>query len=109
MKRVDVNDAASICALGNWYFNGENSLPHNTEKAIALWTRAAELGYSKAHYSLGCEYHQRGDLKKAKFHFEAAAMAVQEVARNIWSHGGTVRKHGTSYKTLVDCSICWEL
>ena len=83
MKRVDVNDAASICALGNWYFNGENSLPHNTEKAIALWTRAAELGYSKAHYSLGCEYHQRGDLKEAKFHFEAAAMAVQEVARNI--------------------------
>jgi TPR repeat protein len=52
------------------------------ERAIALLTQAAELGSSQAHYHLGYEYGQRGDLKKAKFHFEAAAMAGNEDARN---------------------------
>ena len=52
------------------------------EKAKELLLRAAELGSSKAHFSLGCNYDQRGDLKKAKFHYEAAAMAGHEVARH---------------------------
>jgi hypothetical protein len=32
---------------------------------------------------LGDVYHKGGDMKKAKFHFEAAAMAGNEVARCI--------------------------
>ena len=34
-----------------------------------------------AYYGLACIYHGRGDLKKAKFHFETAAMAGDEVSR----------------------------
>jgi TPR repeat protein len=34
-----------------------------------------------AHYSLGAIYQDVGDLKKAKFHLEAAAIAGHEVAR----------------------------
>ena len=44
-------------------------------KPMELYAMAAELGSSKAHYNLGIEYHQRGDSKKAKFHYKTAAMA----------------------------------
>ena len=40
-----------------------------------LYARAAELGCSKAHSNLADIYHEGGDLKKAKFHNVAAAMA----------------------------------
>jgi TPR repeat protein len=43
--------------------------------------KAATLGSSDAHYHLGDIYSQGGDLKKTKFHYEAAAMASHEVAR----------------------------
>jgi TPR repeat protein len=47
-----------------------------------LWTQAAELGSSQAHFSLGNEYCQEEvNLKKVKFHYEAAAMAGHEVER----------------------------
>jgi len=50
-------------------------------KAMELLTKSAELGYSKAHSSLGNIYYEGGDMKKAKFHLEAAAMAGHEAAR----------------------------
>ena len=37
---------------------------------------------SSAHHNLGDIYYEGGDLKKAKFHYEAAAMLGNEVARN---------------------------
>jgi TPR repeat protein len=49
---------------------------------MGLYVRAANLGYKKAHCFLAEEYRRGGDVKKAKFHFEAAAMAGDEVARN---------------------------
>jgi TPR repeat protein len=48
---------------------------------MELWTRAAKLGSSKAHFFLGQKYREEGDLKKAKFHYKAAAMAGHELAR----------------------------
>jgi len=48
---------------------------------MELWTMAAKLGSSKAHYQLGCTYGEGGELKKSKFHYEAAAMAGNEKAR----------------------------
>ena len=48
---------------------------------MELWKQAAELGSSLAHYHLGNEYREGGDSKKKKFHYEAAAMAGDEVAR----------------------------
>jgi TPR repeat protein len=82
MKRVDANDAASICMLANYYEHGNGGLQQDHGKAIKLYTRAAELGYNKAHYRLAHIYHEGGNLKKAKFHFEAAAMAGHDGARN---------------------------
>ena len=48
---------------------------------MELWKQAAELGSSLAHYHLGNEYREGGESKKKKFHYEAAAMAGDEVAR----------------------------
>jgi TPR repeat protein len=81
MKRVEANDAASIYALGNGYYQGLHGLQQDHAKAIELYARASDLGCSKAHNFLGSIHYQGGDMKKAKFHFEAAAMAGHEVAR----------------------------
>ena len=82
MKRTDANDAASIYMLGTCYRNGLRGLQQDRTKAIELYARAGQLGCSKSHTHLGVLYHEGGDMKKAKFHFEAAAMAGHDVARS---------------------------
>jgi TPR repeat protein len=81
MKRAEANDPASIYLLADDYYQGLNGVQQDHAKAIELYVRAANLGYSKAHNNLGTIYYKGGDMKKAKFHFEAAAMAGHEVAR----------------------------
>jgi len=112
MKRVDVNDTGAKYVLGNHYRHGQLGLQQDGARAMELWKQAAELGSSQAHYHLGVEYKLGGDLKKAKFHYEAAAMAGHEVARfNLgnFEARGTVQKHRTSYETLDNFSISWAL
>jgi TPR repeat protein len=81
MKRVEANDPASIYLLANSYHNGTHGFQQDQTEAIKLYAKAADLGSSKAHFNLGNIYCKGGDLKKAKFHFEAAAMAGHEGAR----------------------------
>jgi tetratricopeptide (TPR) repeat protein len=81
MKRVEANDAGAMCALGCYYSQGLNGLQQDRAKAMELFNKAAELGSSHAHYQVGVLFDQGGDLKKAKFHWEAAAMAGHEMAR----------------------------
>jgi TPR repeat protein len=82
MKRVKANDAVSICKLANDYYHGAIGLLQDQAKAIELWKQAAKLGSNQAQYHLGVYYDDGGDMKKAKFHYEAAAMAGDEVARS---------------------------
>ena len=82
MKRAEANDAASIFLLANSYHNGISGFTTDWGKAMELYGRAADLGYGKAHYNLGHMYDKGGNLKKAKFHFEAAAMAGNDRAMN---------------------------
>ena len=81
IKRVEVNDARAMYVLGSYYSQGSGGLQQDRTKANELFVRAADLDYSKAHFSLGLYYRAGGDLKKAKFHYEAAAMAGHEGAR----------------------------
>jgi tetratricopeptide (TPR) repeat protein len=81
MKRVESNDPASISILAQYYLNGEKGFQQDLTKAIELFTRAADLGSSTAHCNLADVYHKGGNMKKAKYHYEAAAMAGHEVAR----------------------------
>jgi len=80
MKRVEANDAASMKMLAGSYYQGLNGFQQDQTKAIELFTKSAELGNSEAHRALG-NYHERGDMKKVKFHLEAAAMLGHENSR----------------------------
>jgi enhanced entry protein LpnE len=81
MKRVEANDPTSTYLLANSYQHGLNRFQQDQTEAIELYAKAADLGCSKAHFNLGNIYNEGGDLKKAKFHFEAAAMVGHEGAR----------------------------
>jgi TPR repeat protein len=81
MKRVEANDASSISVLAQHYQHGLRGVEQDHAKAMNLFNRAAELGYSKAHNNLAGIYYEGGNVKKAKFHCEAAAMAGLEVSR----------------------------
>jgi TPR repeat protein len=81
MKRVEANDPASICILADYYLRGLRGVEQDHAKAMELYARAANLGFSQAHSNLAGVYNEGGDTKKTKFHMEAAAMAGHEVAR----------------------------
>jgi TPR repeat protein len=82
MKRVEANDPASIAILAKYYYHGIVGVQQDQAKAMELYARATELGLIKANCLLADIYHNAGDLKKAKFHWEAASMAGHEVSRN---------------------------
>jgi TPR repeat protein len=81
MKRVEVNDAGAICMLANFYHHGRGGLQQDQTKAIELFTKSADLGHSDANFHLADFFYVGGNLKKAKFYKEAAAMAGHEMAR----------------------------
>ena len=53
MRRVEAHDATSIWMLANCYHHGLNGFQQDLAKAKELYTRAADLGCSKAHNNLG--------------------------------------------------------
>jgi TPR repeat protein len=121
MKRVEANDVASICVLANFYQHGLKGFQQDHAKAIELYVRAANLGNKKAHNNLAIIYHEGGCLKKAKFHWEAAAMAGHETARcivgNIECESGNMDravKHWTiaatagNYQSMQKLRLCFE-
>jgi TPR repeat protein len=121
MKRVEANDAGAMHLLASYHNQGIFGLLQDRTKAIALWKQAAELGSHLAHCNLGVHYYEGGDLKKAKFHYEAAAMAGHEVARcclgSIEGKSGNVEqffKHlmiaasAGCYKAMFQLKTCVE-
>ncbi len=86
-KRVEAHDANALHVLGNHYATGSLGFQQDWNKALELYTHAAELGSSAAHYDIGVGYIKgQGieiDKKIAKHYFELAAMAGHEYARHI--------------------------
>jgi hypothetical protein len=80
-KRVEANDPNSMCLLAQDYYHGGKGLQQDRTKAMELYVRAADLGSRGANHNLAHIYREGGDLKKAKFHCEAAAMAGHVDAR----------------------------
>jgi TPR repeat protein len=54
----------------NNYHLGLNGFQQDHAKAVELYVRAADLGNKKAHHHLATIYHEGGDMKKAKLHYE---------------------------------------
>ena len=83
MKWVDANDPVTMRMLAQHYKKGEQGFPQDHVKAMEVYNKSAELGCSDAHLDLGYIYeHEQGDLKKAKFHYEEAAMLGDVEARS---------------------------
>jgi TPR repeat protein len=82
------NDPVAIGMLVNHYHHGLNGFfQQDHANAIELFTKSVDLGYSKAHSKLGIIYKKVENMKKAKFHFEVAAMAGHDGARCNRKHG----------------------
>jgi TPR repeat protein len=81
MKRVAANDPGAIFMLGARYYDGLGGVQQDQNRAVELWRQAAKLGSFDAHFHLGHCYEKGGNLKKAKFHYEAAAMEGHGMAR----------------------------
>ena len=65
-KRADKGDADAICYLGIKYYYGSLGLEKNVSRAIELWTEAAELGSSDAHFHLGMLYYTGDGVEEDK-------------------------------------------
>jgi TPR repeat protein len=116
MKRVEASDASAIYQLGSNYFHGKLGLHQDRDKAMELWRQSANLGSSRAHFALGTEFFDSGDLMKAKFHYEEAAMAGHEDARSnlgiIEGRSGNVERgyqHWIIAASAGDCNAMYNL
>jgi hypothetical protein len=84
MKRVAAKEPSVMGLQGNHYEHGLQGFQQDHAKALEqLYARVAVFGSSVAHCNLGKLCHKGGDIKKAKFHLEAAAMAGCKLARCI--------------------------
>jgi len=84
-KRVDLDDANAIFNIGVCYQDGLFEFPQDHTKALELFHRSAELGYTGSYTNIGYAYqHGQGvevDKKKAVYHYEQAAIGGHEIAR----------------------------
>ena len=85
-KRVEANDANAIVNTGNDYGNGTNGYPQDYSKALELYHRAVELGFTNVYCNIGYFYKTgKGveiDTEKARHYYELAAMGGNILARH---------------------------
>ena len=85
-KRMEKDDPIAIHILGTYYSYGQHGFPQDYAKALELYHRAGELGYTEVYTNIGYAYKNgRGvevDKSKAKHYYELAAMRGDEVARH---------------------------
>jgi len=87
MKRMEeVNDAIAIYNMGCWYRGGMYGLPQDNVKALELWHRGAELGFTHAYTNIGFAYSNgmvvEVDQKKALYYWELAAIGGDVYSRH---------------------------
>ena len=65
-KRVEMGDSIAIYNLGCHYAEGDGGLPQERGKALELYHRAAELGYTESYTKIGYAYLQGYGVKGTK-------------------------------------------
>ncbi|KAL7531808.1 hypothetical protein ACHAXR_004247, partial [Thalassiosira sp. AJA248-18] len=82
--RIGAGDSFAMYILGGRCFKGYGVL-QDSNKALELWQRAANLGCATSQYNVGSLYFNgegvEKDVKKAKYHYGRAAMGGVESAR----------------------------
>ena len=75
--------------LGYLYMTG-SMVPQDTQKALELYRKAAELGNPRSMYALGYAYQVgqgvEADFSEALKWYEKAALAGHETARLVWNN-----------------------
>ena len=110
LKRAEIGDPKAMYDLGMTYLNGDCGFPQHCAKAVELWQRSGELGYSRAYFNVGCAYRTgRGvevDEEKAKHYWELAAIGGDVDARfNLGvfdMRAGNMRKALNHYMIAVE-------
>ena len=86
---MEAGDPGAMYNLGCDYYVGKLGSPQDYEKALELWHRAGELGYTQAYTNIGSSYNNgRGvevDKKKARYYYKQAAMGGDPVPGAIWA------------------------
>jgi len=98
-----------------------HSYPHLLQVATYVYVFVQSMSHPYSHCGYGCCRYDEGNLKKAKFYYEAAAMAGHEEARynlaNVEGNAGYVEravKHWTiaasagHYTAMHHLRICFE-
>jgi len=84
-KRVEAGDPIAIGKLGSYHRDGRNGFPQYMDRALELWQRAGELGYTKAYTNIGYAFRNglgvERDIKKATYYWELAAIGGNSQAR----------------------------
>jgi len=100
--RVEAGDFIAIGKLGSYYADGLYGYPQDYTKALELWRRSGELGYSAAYCKIGYSYDLgigvEVDKKKAKHYYELAAMEGDVQAR--YNLGNNEGKAGNTDRAL---------
>ena len=76
-ERVGKGDAEAMVLLGDLHYCGDVGLNKDVTRAKELWTRAAEIGSSTAHYNLGLLFYggaREEDKHKGIQHWKQSAM-----------------------------------
>ncbi|KAJ1453575.1 hypothetical protein M885DRAFT_400553, partial [Pelagophyceae sp. CCMP2097] len=68
MRRVEVGDAAAMCALGLAHLKGEDGLRPDAGRAIALFRKAAAKGHVQGHELTALCYQQGLGVSKNAAH-----------------------------------------
>jgi len=101
-KRMEVNDPLATFNLGTGYRDGIDGFPQDYTKAYELFTQSGELGYPKAHCSIGALYNNgdgvQVDMKKAIYFYELGAIKGDAYAR--YNLGATEQNLGNMDRAL---------
>ena len=91
MTRVMKKDPDAVWFLGDQYYHGKLGLQEDMQKAVELWTEAAELGSIDALYNLGVLYDCGEGVEKDQ------AKAVQFFKK------GSIQGHSESRCNFACC------
>ena len=104
--RVEKEDPAALYQLGREYFSGAHGLQKDTQKAVELLTKAAELGSIDALYSLGDAYRrgfgvQEDKAKAVEFYKKAAMQGHVESRYNLGWYESEERNYDRALRNFL--------
>ena len=101
--RVLKKDPVAIHQLGLFYYHGGLGLQKDMQRAVELYTEAAQLGSIEALFSIGSAYDlgkgaQQDKAKAAEFYRKAAMQGSVSARHNLGGYEGQKGNHGRAVR-----------